>query len=308
MSLFNDVHQGMSNQLMEEAYLFSQGYTPWNPPPHPYSEIDIKETFQLLCQERKELRENQRRVNAQLTTLTLSMIRLVTQFTNGNSDNSMNISQPSNSGDLPSRPLSNPWGRIGTLFLCTNQEGREDALLNEDDVESLYHEDMHECLEEVEEENEAPKAEYVDQEVDKEPKRMNIFHSVSSKATPSKLPSELQFQWVNFPNLNSIGPQHYALFITCGKLDFKSYSGYLHKLHNNRAKAGAFSLRKHLGLWQFQEKLVDSYSNGWTNQVWDPGKSFKNHHFWGVITCVGVFRDLLNMNWDPIKNTKFKHW
>ncbi|MED6200725.1 hypothetical protein PIB30_088100 [Stylosanthes scabra] len=143
-------------------------------------------------------------------------------------------------------------------------------------------------------------------------------------ATPSKLPSELQFEWVNFFNLNFIGPQHYGLLETdsklkvlCGVLDkkkedsaelgseFKAYNGHL---HNNRAKVGASNLKKHLGPWQSQEKLVYSQRNEWTNQVWDPRKSYKNQHFWGVNTCIRTFRDLLNMNWNPIENTKFKHW
>ncbi|MED6170155.1 hypothetical protein PIB30_028133 [Stylosanthes scabra] len=130
-------------------------------------------------------------------------------------NNSSNISQPSNSENLPSQPLSNPWGHIGTLFLCTNQEGREDVL-NEEDVESL-----HGSLEEVEERNEAQVAEDVDQKVEdncKEPKGMEIVHSISSKVNPSKLPSELQFEWVNLPNLNSIGPKHYALLEKDGQL------------------------------------------------------------------------------------------
>ncbi|MED6174639.1 hypothetical protein PIB30_070965 [Stylosanthes scabra] len=97
-------------------------------------------------------------------------------------------------------------------------------------------------------------------------------------------------------------------FITFGESEFKAYNGHLHKLHNNRAKVGALNLRKHLGPWQSQEKLVDSQRNGWTNQVWDPRKSYKNQHFWGLITCIGAFRDLLNMNWNPIKNMNFKHW
>ncbi|MED6147353.1 hypothetical protein PIB30_043333 [Stylosanthes scabra] len=212
-------------------------------------------------------------------------------------------------------------------------EGREDAL-NEEDVESL-----HENLEEVEEGNEVRVAEDVDQKVEdncKEPKGMEIIHSASSKVTPSKLPSELQFEWVNLPNLNFIGPQHYALLetndqlgalygvlnkkgkeslelnaskpITCGKSEFKAHSEHLHKLHNNRAKVGTLSMKKHLGPWQLQEKLVDSHRKGWRNHVWDPGKSFKNHNFWRVITCVGAFRDLLSMNWDPLEPTKFKHW
>ncbi|MED6139575.1 hypothetical protein PIB30_085190, partial [Stylosanthes scabra] len=195
-------------------------------------------------------------------------------------NNSSNISQPSNSENLPSQPLSNPWGHIGTLFLCTNQEGREDVL-NEEDVESF-----HESLEEVEEGNEEQVAEDVDQKVEdncKEPKGMEIVHSISSEVNPCKLPSELQFEWVDLPNLNFIGPQHYALletddqlgaldgvldkketkslelnaskFITCGESKFKAHSEHLHKLHNKRAKVGAFSLKKHLGPWQLQEKL-----------------------------------------------------
>ncbi|MED6205043.1 hypothetical protein PIB30_014266 [Stylosanthes scabra] len=257
--------------------------------------------------------------------LDIEAIRLVTQFPNGIPKNSSNISQTSNSGNFPSQPLSNPWGSFGTLFRRTNQEEMEDALLNEEDVESL-----HECLEEVEKKNEVEVAEDVDQMVednDKEPKGMEIVHSDSSEATPSKLPSELQFEWANLPNLNFIGPQHYALLEMddqLGALDgvldekeedstkldseFKSYSEHLHKLHNNRAKVGAFSLKKHVGHWQLQEKLVDSQTNGWTNHVWDPEKSFKNHHFWRVITCVRVFWDLLNMDWDPLEPTQFKHW
>ncbi|MED6159299.1 hypothetical protein PIB30_041052 [Stylosanthes scabra] len=240
---------------MEEACSYGQRYKPWDPPPYQH---------------------HAPRYNAYQS--------------NGFGD--------AYYGELPSQALSIPRGSIPTLFLCTNQEGREDALLNEEDVENLNHEEVHECLEEVEEENEDQKAEDVDHKVgdkDKEPKGMMIVHSASSEATPSKLPSELQFEWVNFSNLNFIGQQHYALLemdgqlkTLCGVLDkkeedsaelgleFKVYSGYLHKLHNNRAKVGALSSRKHLGPWQFQQKLVDSQNNGWTNQVWDPRMSYKN--------------------------------
>ncbi|MED6222966.1 hypothetical protein PIB30_069485 [Stylosanthes scabra] len=303
---------------MEETYSYDQRYTPWNPPPYQHhapqynayqsNEFDdayygyedppppyppfqtgIEEAFQLLWQERKELQENQRRINAQVTTLQL--------------------------------------------------KGREDAPLNEEDVENLNHKEVHECLEEVEEENEDQEAEDVDHKVedkDKEPKGMEIVHSASSEATPSKLPSELQFEWVNFSNLNFIGPQHYALletddqlralcgvldkkemdslgmdesrFITCEKLEFKAYSGHLHKFHNNRAKVEAFSLRKHLGPWQFQQKLVDSQNNGGTNQVWDPEESYKNQHFLGVVTYLGIVASFMYMIWNPIKNKKSKYW
>ncbi|MED6207166.1 hypothetical protein PIB30_033266 [Stylosanthes scabra] len=46
--------------------------------------------------------------------------------------------------------------------------------------------------------------------------------------------------------------------ITWEESKFKVYHGHLHKLHNNIAKEGALSLKKHLGPWQSQEKLVDS--------------------------------------------------
>ncbi|MED6164770.1 hypothetical protein PIB30_093361 [Stylosanthes scabra] len=95
-------------------------------------------------------------------------------------------------------------------------------------------------------------------------------------------------------------------FTTCGKP--KICSRHLLKLHNNRGKVGAFSLRKHLKPCQFQEKLVDSQNDGWTNQVWDPGKSYKSQHFWGLITCLGVLANLIYMTWNLIKNTKSKHW
>ncbi|MED6197031.1 hypothetical protein PIB30_052936 [Stylosanthes scabra] len=332
MSLSPTFMKSLRKQVMELYYTCNQGYTPWNPtpyqphdlgynayqsngfgdtyygyedpsPPYPPSQNEIDELFEALAQERNEIREVQRNMEIQLDLL-IKLATLVFEHLN----NSSNISQPSNSENLPSQPLSNPWGHIGTLFLCTNLEGREDVL-NEEDVESL-----HESLEEVEEENEAQVVEDVDQKLednDKEPKGMEVVHSASSEVTPSKLPSEFQFEWVNLPTLNFIDPQHYALLetddqlgaldgvldktereslelnaskiITCEESEFKSYSEHLHKLHNNRAK-------------------------GWRNHVWDPGKSYKSHHFWGVISCIRAFRDLLNMNWDPLEPTKFKHW
>ncbi|MED6218756.1 hypothetical protein PIB30_029466 [Stylosanthes scabra] len=115
-----------------------------------------------------------------------------------------------------------------------------------------------------------------------------VHHFTSSKATPPKLPSELHFN-----------PQRYGLFKTdgqlkaiCGVLDkkkmdsmelseskFKECNGLLHKLHNNRAKIG------------------------WANRVWDPGKSFMNHHFWEVTHFMGALRSL-----NPPWHTNFKHW
>ncbi|MED6107179.1 hypothetical protein PIB30_011447 [Stylosanthes scabra] len=296
---------------MELHYSCNQGYTPWNltpyqphdlgynayqsnglgdayygykdpSPPYPPSQDGMDKLFEALAQERNEIREVQRKMEIQLDLL-IKLATLVIEHLN----NSSNISQLSNPENLASQPLSNPWGHIGTMFLCTNQEGMEDVL-NEEDVESL-----HESLEDVEEENEAQVAEDVDQKVDdncKESKGMEIVHSASSEVTPSKLPSEFQFEWVNLPTLNFVDPQHYALLetddqlgaldgvlnkkekeslelnssklITCGKSEFKAHSDHLHKLHNNRAKVGAFSLKKHLGPWQLQEKLVDSLKRG----------------------------------------------
>ncbi|MED6137845.1 hypothetical protein PIB30_068854 [Stylosanthes scabra] len=253
-----NVHQGFSKHVMDKVFLYDQGYTPWNPlpyqhhtprydayqsngygdayygyedplPPYPPSQNGIEEALQLLCKERKELMEAQNK------------------STINNFNNSSIASEPLNSGDLLSQPLSNPRRCIGTLFLCTNQEGRQDALLLEEDVESLNHEEVNECLEKVEEENEDQEAEDVDQEVkneDKEPKGMEIVYSASSEATPPELPSKSHFEWV-----------HYLW-----ESEFKAYSGHL---HNNQAKIRALSMRKHLGPWQFQEKLVNSQNNGW---------------------------------------------
>ncbi|MED6124012.1 hypothetical protein PIB30_055025, partial [Stylosanthes scabra] len=251
-----DVHQGLSGQIMEGTYSYDQRYTPWNPAPYQHHAPQYN-----AHQERKEIREAQKRVEAQLAILTELVTRLVTLYVSSNS----NTSQPSNS---------------------ENQEEKEDALLHEEDIENLNHKEVHECLEEFEEEN-------VDQEVadeDKESKGMEILQPASSEATPPESPSKLHFEWVNLSDMNLLGPQLYALletddqlrvlcgvldkkeidslgmdessFITCGESELKTYNGHLHKLRNNKAKVGALNLRKHLGPWQSQEKLVDSHSNG----------------------------------------------
>ncbi|MED6127185.1 hypothetical protein PIB30_085713, partial [Stylosanthes scabra] len=109
------------------------------------------------------------------------------QFTVSN----LNISQLSNSGNIPSQPLSIPKGSINIVFLYINQKGREDTLLNDEDVECLNDEEVHECLKDVGVENEEEDVE----DVDKEPKGMKSVHSISSGTSPSKLPSKLQFDW-----------------------------------------------------------------------------------------------------------------
>ncbi|MED6137014.1 hypothetical protein PIB30_061044 [Stylosanthes scabra] len=146
----------------------------------------FEDILQVLLQKRKELWETQKRIEAQLATLTELVTRLVTLIIPSNS----NTSQPSNFGD----------------------------------VENFNHKEVHEYLEEVEEEN-------VDQEMadkDKESKGMEIIQSASSEATPRESPSKLHFEWVNLFDMNLLGPQHYALLETddqlrvlCGVLDKK---------------------------------------------------------------------------------------
>ncbi|MED6171395.1 hypothetical protein PIB30_040346, partial [Stylosanthes scabra] len=83
-----------------------------------------------------------------------------------------------------SQPLSNQWRSIPTLFRYANQKEREDALLHEEDNKSLTQEGMHECLEEVEEENKCQETKDVDQEVegkDKEQKGVESVHLLHLK-------------------------------------------------------------------------------------------------------------------------------
>ncbi|MED6208174.1 hypothetical protein PIB30_042627 [Stylosanthes scabra] len=250
MSLSSKFTNSSSKQVMESYYSCNQRYAPWNPtpyqphdlgydayqsygfgdayygyedpsPPYPPFQNGSEEVFQLLCQEMKEIREIQKEFANQVNTLCLIMIQWMTQ----------------------------------------SAIEREDALLHEKDDESLKQEGMHECLEEVDEENKYQEAEDVDQEVedkDKEQKGVKVVHFASSEATPPKLPSELHFKWINPYDMNCLGPQHYGSFETngqlkalCGVLDkkkmdsmelteskFKECNGLLHKLHNNKAKIG----------------------------------------------------------------------
>ncbi|MED6160474.1 hypothetical protein PIB30_051795 [Stylosanthes scabra] len=253
-------------------------------PPYPPSQKGIEEVIQLLCQERKEIWEILEQIANQVDTLCSIVIQWKTQSA---INNSSSTSQPLNSEDRPSKSLPNPKGciptlfrfkgrkdtlsqprSIPTLFRCANQKEREDALLHEENDESLTQEGMHECLEEVEEENKCQEAEDVNQE------------------------------WVNPYDMSCLGPLRYGLIETdgqlkalCGMLDkkkmdsmelseskFKGCNGLLHKLHNNKAKIG------------------------WANRVWDPGKSSMDHH-WEVTHCMGALRSL-----NPRRHANFKHW
>ncbi|MED6128234.1 hypothetical protein PIB30_095656 [Stylosanthes scabra] len=243
---FKDVHQGLSKQMMEGTYSYDQGYTPWNPPPYQHH---------------------------------------APQY---------NVYQSNGFGatyygyEDPPPPCPPSQGNFKNIFHVLLQEKKEfwkNPKATRGPTSHRNRTQVHECLEEVEEEN-------VDQEVadeDKELKGTEILQSASSEATPPESPSKLHFEWVSLSDMNLLGPQHYGLletdaqlrvlcgvldkremdslgmdesrFITCGELEFKAYNGHLHKLHNNRAKVGASNLKKHLGPWQSQEKLVDSQRN-----------------------------------------------
>ncbi|MED6108756.1 hypothetical protein PIB30_027166 [Stylosanthes scabra] len=166
-----------------QSYGFGDAYYGYEDPspPYPPSQKRIEEVIHLLCQERKVIREIQEQIANQVDALCSLVIQWKTQSA---INNSSSTSQPLNSEDRPSKSMSNPRGciptffrckgrkdtlsqpRIPTLFRCANQKEREDALLHEEDDESLTQEGMHECLEEVEEENKCQEAEDVNQEVE----------------------------------------------------------------------------------------------------------------------------------------------
>ncbi|MED6141154.1 hypothetical protein PIB30_100487, partial [Stylosanthes scabra] len=167
------------------------------------------------------------------------------ESTINNFNNSIIISQPLNSEDLPSQPLSNPRRCIGTLFLCTNQEGREDALLHEEDVESLNHEEVHDSgdlppqplsnlrgcigtllLCTIQEGRE----DTLLHEEDVESLNHEEVHECLEEVEGENEYQEAKDvdQEVNVSNLKFIGPQHYGLLETdgqsralCGVLDKK---------------------------------------------------------------------------------------
>ncbi|MED6121841.1 hypothetical protein PIB30_033856 [Stylosanthes scabra] len=174
--------------------------------------------------------EAQRKIEIQLGLMIKLATLVIEHLTN---------SQPSNSGNLPSQPLSNPWGSIGIVFLCTNQEGRKDALLNEDDVESL-----HECLKEVEEENEA------------QVRKMLIkrWMTMIKSQTGWRLFIPLHLK----QHLPKTDDQLGALGELLGKKEedlveldsrFNAYSEHLYKLQNNRAKISPIKKEGETGHW-----------------------------------------------------------
>ncbi|MED6219641.1 hypothetical protein PIB30_037614 [Stylosanthes scabra] len=209
MSLSSKFTRSFSKQVMESYYSCNQEYAPWNPTPYqphdigydtaPLNHCQIQGDAFLLCLDAKE--DNAHFLNHGLI--------------NGEAIPTLYIHQERKKDSRLSQPLSNQWRSIPTLFRCANQKEREDVLVHEENVESLEQKGMHECLEEVEEENEYQEAEDIDQEVqdkNKGRKGIEIVHFTSSETTPPKLPSELHFKWANPYDMNCLSPQRYGLF------------------------------------------------------------------------------------------------
>ncbi|MED6113448.1 hypothetical protein PIB30_070841 [Stylosanthes scabra] len=149
MSLSSKFTNNSSKQVMESYYSCNQGYAPWNPTPYqphdlgydayqsygfgdayygyedpsplyPPSQKGIEEVIQLLCQERKEIREILEQIANQVDTLCSIVIQWKTQSA---INNSSSTSQPLNSEDRPSKSLPNPRGCIPTLSRCKGRKG-----------------------------------------------------------------------------------------------------------------------------------------------------------------------------------------
>ncbi|MED6169528.1 hypothetical protein PIB30_022155 [Stylosanthes scabra] len=315
MSLSSKFTNSSSKQVMESYYSCNQGYAPWDPTPYQphdlgydaYQSYGFGDAYYGYEDPSPPYPPSQKGIEEWKTQSAINNPSSTSQPLN--SEDRPSKSLPNPRGCIPtlkkdsrlSQPLSNQWRSIPTLFRCVNQKEGEDALLHEEDDESLTQEGMHECLEEVEEENKYQEAEDVDQDVehkDKEQKGVESVHFASSEATPPMLPSELHFKWLNPYDMSCLGPLRYGLIETdgqlkalCGVLDkkkmdsmelseskFKGCNGLLHKLHNNKAKIG------------------------WANRVWDLRKSSTDHH-WEVTHCMGALRSLNHLG-----HTNFKHW
>ncbi|MED6202261.1 hypothetical protein PIB30_103567, partial [Stylosanthes scabra] len=113
--------QNPQNQRYQPPYT-RQNYPPPNVPPPNY-----EETLRAYQQESREMKENQKRFESQLSHIT----ELLQKFTNQPTTNPQ--PQPSTSSPLPSQPLPNPKGGINMVHNENNEEEEED-----DDDEWLY--------------------------------------------------------------------------------------------------------------------------------------------------------------------------
>ncbi|MED6137582.1 hypothetical protein PIB30_066262 [Stylosanthes scabra] len=124
-----------------------QTYPPPNVPPSNY-----EETLRAYQQESREIKENQKRLDSQLSYIT----ELLHKFTNQPTINPQ--PQPSTSSPLPSQPLPNPKGGINMVHNENDEEEDE-----EDDDEWLYG-----LLAELEDSNDDSDDEEVEEELERE--------------------------------------------------------------------------------------------------------------------------------------------
>ncbi|MED6187635.1 hypothetical protein PIB30_078227 [Stylosanthes scabra] len=154
--------QNPQNQRYQPPHT-RQTYHPPNVPPPNY-----EETLRAYQKESREMKENQKRLDSQLSHI----IELLHKFTNQPTTNPQ--PQPSTSSPLPSQPLPNPKGGINMVHNENDEEEDE-----EDDDEWLYGllaelEDSDDDSDDEEFEEE-PEKEVEDEEVEEEPKGETFF-------------------------------------------------------------------------------------------------------------------------------------
>ncbi|MED6109537.1 hypothetical protein PIB30_034662 [Stylosanthes scabra] len=172
--------------------------------------------------------------------------------------------------------------------------------------------------------------------VDDEEKRgMEIALITPCGVFPPKSPSQLQFECINHSTINFLGLYQYALLEMDGqfralcrlKSEDELNVGWKQKpkLKNERisrlevqrwckAKLIGFQTRnwsseKHLESWPLQKNHEDQQESGWSHKVQDPEKHFNNQQFWRALDCCSKsFLSLVQINLNPMKHIKFKHW
>ncbi|MED6161517.1 hypothetical protein PIB30_061510 [Stylosanthes scabra] len=80
-----------------------------------------------------------------------------------------------------------------------------------------------------------------------------------------------------------------------------------------KAKLNGFPTRsrssmKHLESWLLQTEHEDQQENGLTHKIWDLEIYFNNQQHWRALACFKNFLSLVLAHWNPMNHTKFKHW
>ncbi|MED6115744.1 hypothetical protein PIB30_093615, partial [Stylosanthes scabra] len=127
---WNPPQQPQQNQFCQ-PYTYNQPQNPQNrryQPPHTRQTYDppnvpppnYEETLRAYQQESREMKENQKRLDSQLSHIT----ELLYKFTNQPTTNPQ--PQPSTSSPLPSQPLPNPKGGINMVHNENDEEEEQD--------------------------------------------------------------------------------------------------------------------------------------------------------------------------------------